>query len=159
MRLVWVPPSHQRNSFPGHPPAAAALPVGETENPGNVPPHQPPCNRNRTRGGKRSAISQVKPGLPAHSLSPCTTRPVHNLHALDRPTTAVLNWTISRSMRKTAESKQAACCKQTRGTVTFHPGDTAVPEGTSLQRGGDGEGEKSVLVCGQAALFALGNVD
>lgn len=49
-------------------------------------------------------------------------------------------------------------CK-TRGTVTSHPGDTAVPEGTSLQRGGDGEGEKRVLVCGQAALFALGNRD
>lgn len=75
--------------------------------------------------------------LPLHH-----TRPVHNIHALSRPTTAVLNWTISRRTRKTAEPKQAACCKQSRGTVTFHPGDTAVPAGTSLQRGGDGEGEK-----------------
>lgn len=61
------------------------------------------------------------------SLSLHHTHPVHNLHALSRPMTAVLNWTICRSTRKTAEPKQAACCKQTRGTVTSHPGDTAVP--------------------------------
>lgn len=113
----------------------------------------------RSRGTPRSASSQVEPGLRAHRLYLHHTGSGRDAHALSRPTTAVLNWTISRSTEKTAEPKQAACCKQTRGTVTSRTEDTAVPAGTSLQRGGDDEGEKLVLVCQQEALFGLGNMD
>lgn len=99
-----------------HLPAAAALPEAEPENPGNVPPHQPSCNRDKTCGGKsrgipRSASSQAELGSPAHRLPLHHIHSGHVTHALSRPTAAVLNWMIPKSTKKTTKPKQAACCK------------------------------------------------
>lgn len=103
--------SHQGSSSPGHLPAAAGPPEAEPENPGNVPLHQPPCDKDRTRGGRSrrapsSASSQVEPGLPAQGISLHHTHSSHGACGLSRPTPPVLNWVISRSTENTTEPKE-----------------------------------------------------